>query len=173
VLSTSSTARPRRNSTPLVRAAAYVAGAPISLLSLVDTGRQWFKANIGLPGVTETSRDAAFCAHTILQEEVLEVQDALRDPRFVDSPMVIGSPAIRFYAGAPIRLEDGSCVGSLFVIDRKPRKLTPSNSTSCDNSRRRRRRRWKGGGPSNSCARPRVRFTITHARRLDGSRESF
>ena len=109
----------------LVRAAAYVAGAPISLLSLVDTGRQWFKANIGLPGVTETSRDAAFCAHTILQEEVLEVQDALRDPRVVDSPMVIGSPAIRFYAGAPIRLEDGSCVGSLCVIDRKPRKLTP------------------------------------------------
>jgi diguanylate cyclase (GGDEF)-like protein len=109
----------------LVRAAAFVAGTPISLLSIVDAGRQWFKANIGLPGVTETSRDTAFCAHTILQEEVLEVQDALRDPRFVDNPMVIGAPAIRFYAGAPIRLGDGSCVGSLCVIDLEPRKLTP------------------------------------------------
>jgi diguanylate cyclase len=108
----------------LVRAAAFVAGAPISLLSLVDTGRQWFKANIGLPSVTEISRDAAFCAHTILQGDVLEVPDARRDPRFADNPLVLGKPRIRFYAGAPVRLEDGSCVGSLCVIDREPRKLS-------------------------------------------------
>jgi len=108
----------------LVRAAAFVAGTPISLLSLVDANRQWFKANIGLPGVTQTTRDAAFCAHTILQEEVLEVQDARRDERFSDNPLVVGHPGIRFYAGAPIRLADGCCVGSLCVIDRSPRKLS-------------------------------------------------
>jgi diguanylate cyclase len=108
----------------LVRAAAFVAGTPISLLALIDTGRQWFKANIGLPGVTETSRDNAFCAHTILQDDVMEIQDAMCDPRFLDNPYVVGSPGIRFYAGVPVLLEDGSCVGSLCVIDRKPRKLT-------------------------------------------------
>jgi diguanylate cyclase (GGDEF)-like protein len=108
----------------LVRAAAFVAGTPISLLALIDTGRQWFKANIGLPGTTETSRDNAFCAHTILQDDVLEIQDTMRDPRFLDNPFVVGAPGIRFYAGVPVRLEDGSCVGSLCVIDRTPRKLT-------------------------------------------------
>jgi GAF domain-containing protein len=108
----------------LARAAAFVAGTPISLLSLVDTGRQWFKANIGLPGLTETSRDIAFCAHAILQDDVLEIQDTRRDPRFADNPLVIGVPGIRFYAGAPVRLEDGSCVGSLCVIDRVPHELS-------------------------------------------------
>lgn len=109
----------------LVRSAALLTGTPISLLSLIDTGRQWFKANTGLPGVTETSRDVAFCAHTILQDDVLEVADARIDPRFADNPLVTGLPGIRFYAGAPIRLEDGARVGSLCVIDRKPRKLAP------------------------------------------------
>jgi diguanylate cyclase (GGDEF)-like protein len=108
----------------LARAAAFVAGTPISLLSLVDTSRQWFKANIGLPGFTETSRDVAFCTHAILQDDVLEIQDTRRDPRFADNPLVIGAPGIRFYAGAPVRLEDGSCVGSLCVIDRVPRELS-------------------------------------------------
>jgi len=108
----------------LVCAAAHVAGTSISLLSLVDANRQWFKANFGLPGLAETTRDASFCAHTILQDDVMEVPDALRDERFVDNPLVCGGPGIRFYAGAPVRLADGSCVGSLCVIDRAPRKLT-------------------------------------------------
>src|ERR1700736_1840836 len=109
----------------LARAAAFATSTPICLLSLIDTNRQWFKANIGLPGLSETSREAAFCAHTILQDDVLVVQDARNDPRFVDNPLVVGSPQSRFYAGSPVRLEDGSCVGSLCVIDRAPRKLSP------------------------------------------------
>lgn len=109
----------------LVRAAAYVAGTPISLLTLVDSNRQWFKANFGLSGISQTSREAAFCAHTILQQEVLEVPDAHRDERFSDNPMVVGQPGIRFYAGARIVLADGACVGALCVIDRSPRKLSP------------------------------------------------
>ncbi|MDB6100378.1 MAG: yegE, partial [Gammaproteobacteria bacterium] len=75
----------------LVRSASLLTGTPVSLLSLIDSGRQWFKANTGLPGVTETSRDVAFCAHTILQDEVLEIPDARRDPRFADNPLVTGS----------------------------------------------------------------------------------
>ena len=109
----------------LVSAASLVTGTPISLLSLVDTERQWFKANIGLPGITEMSRDVAFCAHTILQDGVLEIPDTRHDPRFADNPLVTGEPQIRFYAGAPVCLEDGSRVGALCVIDRSPRKLTP------------------------------------------------
>ena len=109
----------------LVSAAAFVTGAPIALLSLVDSGRQWFKANIGLPRLSGTPRDIAFCAHTILQHEVLEVRDTLRDARFINNPLVTGPLGIRFYAGAPVRLEDGSCVGSLCVMDRAPRRLSP------------------------------------------------
>src|SRR3569833_2355449 len=108
----------------LVQAAAYIAGTPISLLSLVDTNRQWFKANTGLPGVTQTTREVAYCAHTILRDEVLEIRDARLDERFADNPLVAGNPGIRFYAGAPIRLDDGSCVGALCVIDRSPRELS-------------------------------------------------
>src|ERR1700753_4438437 len=85
----------------LVRAAAYVTGTSMSFLSLVDSSRQWFKASVGLPGITETPRDVPFCAHTILEGEVLEVRDASRDARFFDNPLVTGSPGIRFYAGAP------------------------------------------------------------------------
>ncbi|NND91266.1 MAG: PAS domain-containing protein, partial [Granulosicoccus sp.] len=108
----------------IVAAAAAVCGMPISLISLVDDHRQWFKANVGLPGVSETPRSAAFCAHTIQQHDLLEVTDATRDQRFADNPLVTGSPDIRFYAGAPLRLADGSSVGSLCVIDDKPGKLT-------------------------------------------------
>ncbi len=108
----------------LVRAASLVCGVPISLISLVDAGRQWFKANVGLPGVSETPRDIAFCAHAILADGLFEVPDAAQDPRFADNPLVSGQPDIRFYAGAPVRLGDGSRVGTLCVIDRQPRRLS-------------------------------------------------
>jgi len=107
----------------LVRAASLVCGVPISLVSLVDHDRQWFKANVGLPGVSQTPRDVAFCAYAILDTEVLEVSDAQLDPRFADNPLVTHEPAIRFYAGAPIRLSNGHAVGTLCVIDREPHHL--------------------------------------------------
>ena len=107
----------------LVRVASLVCEVPIALISLVALDRQWFKANIGLPGVSETNRSLAFCAHTIFQNDIFEVEDALEDPRFSDNALVLKDPNIRFYAGATLTLSDGANVGSICVIDRRPRKL--------------------------------------------------
>lgn len=108
----------------LVKAAALICGVPISLVSLVDEDRQWFKANMGLPEATETPRDAAFCAHAILGNQLLEIPDATMDPRFSDNPLVTNDPNIRFYAGAPLQLSNGAQIGTLCVIDRQPRQLS-------------------------------------------------
>ena len=107
----------------LVEAAATVCGTPIALLSLVDEQRQWFKAGIGLAGVVQTPRALAFCAHTVLTDEILEVPDAWLDERFADNPLVTGAPEVRFYAGAPVLLKDGARIGTLCVIDHRPRRL--------------------------------------------------
>jgi PAS domain S-box-containing protein len=106
--------------------AAQVCEVPIALVSLVDQDRQWFKSNVGLPGVTQTPREVAFCQHAIEQAAVLEVPDAQADPRFCDNPLVTGQPDIRFYAGAPIEVASGHRIGTVCVIDRQPRQLTPS-----------------------------------------------
>lgn len=106
----------------IARLAGRLLDCPIALISLVDEQRQWFKARVGLE-VTETSRADAFCAHTILGKEVLVVNDAATDPRFSDNPLVLGQPDIRFYAGAPLIVSGGLAMGSLCVIDRKPREL--------------------------------------------------
>lgn len=108
----------------LVKAAALVCNTPIAAVSLVDDERQWFKASVGLGDTKETSRDVAFCAHTILKEDVLEVNDASQDATFTDNLLVVKEPHIRFYAGVPLTLSNGHNVGSLCVIDQKPNALT-------------------------------------------------
>ncbi len=107
----------------LTLVASEVCHTPAALISLVDEKRQWFKARVGL-SITETPRDVAFCAHTILQSYVMEVKDALQDERFATSPLVQSEPHIRFYAGAPLRTEAGYGLGALCVIDYVPRELS-------------------------------------------------
>ena len=103
--------------------ASQVCGTPMALVSLVDAERQWFKARVGV-AVQETPRDIAFCGHTILSDEPLVVEDAREDARFAHNPLVTGEPHVRFYAGLPLVLDDGSRVGSLCVLDREPRHLS-------------------------------------------------
>jgi signal transduction histidine kinase len=106
--------------------ASEICGTPISLVSLVDTDRQWFKARVGLDDVDETHRDDSFCAHTIHGHDLLEVPDATDDHRFLDNPLVVGDRKFRFYAGAPVVLDGTHAVGTLCVIDTEPRELSAS-----------------------------------------------
>jgi GAF domain-containing protein len=106
----------------IVEFAASEFDVPMALISLVDSERQWFKSRIGL-SACETARDVSFCAHAVYQRETLLVTDALNDPRFHDSPLVVGDPHIRFYAGAPLTLKSGAVVGTLCVLDTRERSF--------------------------------------------------
>lgn len=109
-----------------VQIASFVCETPIALITLLDSNRQWFKAGVGL-NITETPREHAFCTYTILGEETMIVTDATLDVRFASNPFVTSAPHIRFYAGAPLIDREGNALGSLCVIDRHPRHLTPGH----------------------------------------------
>ncbi len=102
------------------RVARRLFDVPIALVSLVDEHRQWFKSRQGLDA-TQTPRDISFCGHALFFGQEFVVEDALRDPRFRDNPLVTGGPKIRFYAGSPLRSPDGHRIGTLCIIDRVPR----------------------------------------------------
>lgn len=104
--------------------ASEVCGTPIAVVNLIGEGRQWFKAEIGL-GVRETPLDTSFCAHAILQSDFMMIPDATKDSRFECNPLVTGEPGLRFYAGALLKTSDELPLGTLCVLDFKPRELTP------------------------------------------------
>tara|TARA_R110002096_G_scaffold400978_1_gene597721 strand:- start:451 stop:1020 length:570 start_codon:yes stop_codon:yes gene_type:complete len=95
---------------------------PIAVISLVDENRQWFKSKQGLDAC-ETSREISFCGHAILQNDALIITDATKDIRFKDNPLVTNEPHIRFYCGMPITTGSGEQIGTLCVIDQKPREF--------------------------------------------------
>lgn len=118
---------PEREFDDFARLAALICDVPIALINLIDADRQWSKARIGLDSAV-TPREHAFCSYTILGDEPLEVKDATQDERFAQNPLVTSDPFIRFYHGAPLLDAEGFALGSLCVIDRKPRQLTSAQS---------------------------------------------
>lgn len=115
----------------IARLVAQICETPMANISFVDSERQWFKAVVGLKD-RETSRDVAFCGHTILGEELFTVEDATEDERFHDNPLVTEDPRIRFYAGMPLVTPDGHKLGALCAIDSKPRRLNETQRNALE-----------------------------------------
>ena len=107
----------------LTRMARRLFGVDVALVSLVDENRQWFKSCAGME-LSETPRDISFCGHAILGDGAFVIPDALQDERFSDNPLVAGPPHVRFYAGCPLRGPGGRKLGTLCIIDSKPRAFS-------------------------------------------------
>jgi len=122
---------PEQRLDDLTKLAALICGVPISLISLIDKDRQWFKSKYGL-AIEETPRAQAFCTHAIMQPEMFVVPDATQDERFARNPLVTGDLRIRFYAGAPLAARDGHLLGTLCVIDHEPHTLTAAQKEALE-----------------------------------------
>ena len=117
---------PEREYDDITLIASQICDVPITLISLIDEDRQWFKSKLGL-SAEETHRDISFCGHAIINpEQPLIIEDATKDDRFVDNPLVTGSPNIAFYAGIPLVDHDGFALGTLCAIDTLPQKIIRS-----------------------------------------------
>jgi GAF domain-containing protein len=123
--------KPEERFDDLTKLAALICGVPISLISLIDQDRQWFKSKFGL-SLEETPRAQAFCTHAIMQPAMFVVPDALQDERFAQNPLVTGDLHVRFYAGAPLAARDGHLLGTICVIDHEPHLLTEAQKDALE-----------------------------------------
>lgn len=107
----------------ITKLASTIFKVPISIISLVDTDRIWFKSHYGLP-INQIGRDPGLCASAILSNDVHVIEDAITDVRSLSNPLVAGEFGLRFYAGMPLQTEDNYNLGTLCIIDKVPRTLT-------------------------------------------------
>ena len=113
----------------LTRLASKLFFVPMVRLALIDEHRQWLKSRVG-PALEDARREFSFCAHALLADQPVLVPDTLKDPRFRDHPSVVGAPRFRFYAGAPVRSDDGLALGTLCLLDTKPRRFGADDATA-------------------------------------------